>query len=320
MDSIKPTALPQAPPQTTAPAPAPAETQAPVVPQDFVQINVPMNIPADLLKPGANGQVPLASFQPKLIPPDAIITSEGEVKNLVDTVRKQAAPPGTHPEINPSAGGHKVDVAKQTIIKLSNTAGGLATYSLMRNGGFLAIPHAVALPLAIVGGSIGVIAGLDQAREALNLKGYYEGLKKDGVETIPIQVPVQTRVGVQVQVRDVAVDDLIKGAKDTAVVGGIQTAAGVLMAAAGMGGGPIAAIASVVLQAGAALYAAKGQLAMVATAAWDKVKHAFHHDGAKEAEQQPPAAPANGTAPAPEPPQQPQEAFIAGGPPKPTAG
>jgi hypothetical protein len=331
MDSISPQVA-QAQRQAAPPAAAPQQEAPPAVPQDFVEINVPMQIPTPLVTPGADGTVPLQNYEPKLVPRGAIITSEAEVKSLVDTVKNQAAPPGTHPEINMSAAGNKADVAKKTVVKLANLGGSLATYSLMTTGGsFMAIPDAIAAPIAVVGGAIGTIAGLDQMKEALNLRGYYQGLKAQGVEVIPIQVPVQTKGGVEVQMKEVPVDDLIKGARDAAIGAGATTAASVLMTVAGLGGGPPFAIASVVLTAGGAIFQMRGQLAQVGKAVWEKIKGAFRKDEEKPADQPaapgapagapPAAAPTAPTAPAPAPPsaiQPPQEAFIAGEAPKPT--
>ncbi|MBM3464462.1 MAG: hypothetical protein FJX76_20390 [Armatimonadetes bacterium] len=281
-----------------------------------------MRVPAELCKPDANGQVPLAQYVPKLVPPTAIITDQAEVQNLVETVKKQAAPPGTHPEINPSKAGHKVDVAKQTAVKLAQTGGQLAAYSIMTGGGgFLTLPMSVAGPLGVIGGTIGVIAGLDQAKEALNLKAYYENLKAEGTTVIPIQVPVQTKDGTQVQVQEVSVDALIKGARDTAIVGGLTSAAGIATAAAGLAGAAPLAVAAIVIGVGAALYQARGQLAMVGKALAEKVKGWFKKDEAEEGKdagtaQAQPQAPTPQATPPPPQVEAPQEAFIAGEKPK----
>jgi hypothetical protein len=331
--------------QPLAPAPAPAAPAAPAeaasataAPADFVEINVPMRIPTELVTPDANGNTALSQYQPKLLPADAIITNEAEVKTLVDSVRKQALPDGTHPEINMTADGKKVEAAKNTIVKLASSAGSLGVYSLMvHHGGLFTIPHAFAAPFAVVGGAIGVLSGLDQAKEALNLKGYYQSLKAQGVESVPMQIPVRTKDGQDVETRDVPTADLVKGARDTAIVGGMQSLAGALMCAAGLGGGPVVALASVVVTAGSALYAARGQFAAVAKACWSKIASHFH----KQPEQQPqpsqqpqaPAAQAQPIAPeqaivplgkpAPPPsvnaPDQPTELYLSGEQPRSTA-
>lgn len=283
---------------SSAPGPQPAAqppVDAPVqAQQDFVDISVPMRIPSALVTPDAQGNVPLQSYQPKLVPQDAIITNQLEVQNLVETVRKQALPPGTHPEIDNSKAGARVDAGKNALVKLASTAGGLGAYSLLHPAGalsYLTVPASIGAPMAIVGGAIGVIAGLDQTKNALNLKGYYEGMKAQGIQTVAVPQPVRTKEGFQMQMVEMAIDKVIGSARDQAVVGSMMATSSTLMCAAGMtSNGPLA-IASIAVSLGTVVYALHGKIADLAVAVWNKITGHGSEEGAPP-EAPPAAAPA----------------------------
>lgn len=286
---------------TPAPqAPAQPPVEAPVQPsEDFVDINVPMRIPAALVTPDAQGNVPLQSYQPKLVPANAIITSQEEVQSLVETVRKQTLPAGTHPEINDSKAGARVDAAKNLVVKLAGSAGSLGAYSLLHPAGalsYLTVPATIGAPMAVVGGAIGTIAGLDQAKSALNRKGYFEDMKAQGVQTVALPQPVRTKEGIQVQMVELPIDKAINMARDQAIVGGMMSASSTLMTAAGLTANPALAVASIAVSVGSVLYALHDKIADLAVAIWHKIT------GDKGEAAPPPEA----TAPAQ--PQKPQEA------------
>ncbi|NDD31813.1 MAG: hypothetical protein EB084_26500, partial [Proteobacteria bacterium] len=246
--------------------------------------------------PDAQGNIPLSQYTPDLRPPNAIYTTQEHVQELVETVKKQTLPPGTHPEIDMSPAGHKVEVGQKTFSKLAISVGGLANFSLARPGAMLTIPAAVATPIALVAGGLGVYAGLEQAKNSLNLKGYYEGLEKEGVQVLPMQVPVRTKEGTQVQQVEVPIKQVISSAKDQAVLGGAQAVGGALMIASGcaalaaLPAAPMLAVGSIVVSIAAPLYAARGQFVMLGKAVWEKIKDKLHIGG-KESKSDEPAAP-----------------------------
>jgi hypothetical protein len=253
---------------------------------------VTLTVPIELVTPDKNGNVPISQYTPELRPPDAIYTTEKDIREFEETIRKQTLPPGTHPELDNSPGGKKIDVGQKTFGKVMVSVGGLATYSLAREGARFTIPAAIAAPVALVAGGIGIYTGLDQAKQGLNLKGYYEGLKKEGVEVLPMQVPVKTKDGVQVQQVEVPIDQMIGSAKDSAVVGGAQALSGAFMIASGaamlaaLPAAPALAIGSIVLSVAGPLYAARGQFAMVGKALWEKIKEKLHIGHKAEAPQE----------------------------------
>lgn len=287
------------PPVAQPQAAAPAQPQAPAPPvlppenpQGFVNVPVTLAVPVELVTPDANGNIPLSQYTPDLRPPNAIYTTQEHVQELVETVKRQTLPPGTHAEIDTSPAAHKVEVGQKTFAKVMNSVGGLATYSLARPGASLTIPSAIAAPIALVAGGLNIYTGLEQSKESLNLKGYYEGLKKEGVDVLPMQVPVKTKEGVEMQQVDVPIDNLIGSAKDTAIVGGTQALSGAFMIGsaaamlAALPAAPALAVGAIVLSVAGPLYAARGQFAMVAKAAWAKIKEKLHI-GPKEEQQQP---------------------------------
>lgn len=285
------------PPQTVAPE-APAQSQAPAAPvqppenpQGFVNVPVTLAVPIELVTPDANGNIPLSQYTPDLRPPNAIYTTQEDVQELVETVKRQTLPPGTHAEIDTSAAAHRVEVGQKTFAKVANSIGGMATYSLARPSAHLTIPSAVAAPVALVAGGLNIYTGLEQSKQSLNLKGYYEGLKKEGVEVLPMQVPVKTKEGLQMQQVEVPLDNLIGSAKNSAIVGGTQALSGAFMIGsaaamlAALPAAPALAVGAIVLNIAGPLYASREQLAMVVKAAWEKIKEKLHI-GAQEAQQQ----------------------------------
>lgn len=280
-----PAAAPPVAPEPQAPAAPPAATAPPESPQGFVNVPVTLAVPIELVTPDADGNIPLSQYTPDLRPPNAIYTTQEHIQELVETVKKQALPPGTHAEIDTSPAGHKVEVGQKTFGKVMNSVGGLATYSLAREGASLTLPVGIATPIALVAGGLNIYTGLEQAKDSLNLKGYYEGLKKEGVDVLPMQVPVKTKEGVQMQQVEVPIDRLIGSAKDTAVVGGTQALSGAFMIGAGaamlaaLPAAPALAVGAIVLSVAGPLYAARGQFAMVAKAAWEKIKEKLHIGG-----------------------------------------
>lgn len=284
-------APPQIPPRVAAaeappapPAPPPAQTMPPEAPQGFVNVPVTLAVPIELVTPDAQGNVPVSQYKPSLLPPGAIVTSEKEVQDLVATIKRQTLPPGTHPEIDPSPLGRKLDIAAKTLAKVGGSIGTFATASLAYPGAWMTLSHGIAGPLAMVTGPLSIISGLSDAKESANLSGYYQGLKAEGVTSLPMPGLVQTDKGPQMGVVEEPIDKLIGQAKDKTVVGSAQALAGALALAAGacalaaVPGVAALAIGSIVIGVAGAMYMARGALAPL-------FKGMFHRGGG-EAQQQ----------------------------------
>lgn len=223
---------------------------------DSVQINVPIAIPKEMMVPGKDGKRPIDDFEVQLIPKGAVVTNQGEIQDLVAQVREQTLPEGMKADVADSPAGIKVAKGKQVVGQLAQMAGGFGLMNLMGSN-----PASWAGPAAIAGGVIGGVNALDQLKKGFDMKAYYEGMKAKGQETI--QIPVQQKDGTVIN-QEVKIDDLIRGAKDSVVVSGLQALGSALTAGAGMGGGPMLAMASMAVQIGALLFAARHAIAAVA--------------------------------------------------------
>ncbi len=286
-EALAPAARPEQPPATptamVAAEPPAATNGAP--PKGYVNVPVVLTVPIELVTPDEHGNIPLQQYTPDLRPPDVFYTNKQEVDRLVDTVRKETLPTGTHAELDDSSAGHKIDVARNVIGKMAPSLGGLSVYSLAREGAHLTIPAAVAAPLALVAGGITVMSGLEAARKSLNTKAYYQELQKQGVQNLPVQVPQRTADGVRQTTIDVPIGRVIQGAQDQAVVGGVQALSGALTVAAGaaaLAALPAAAalaIGAVVLNVAGPLYAMRNQFATLYHAVADKIKNRLHLGG-----------------------------------------
>ncbi|MDQ7822658.1 MAG: hypothetical protein RDV48_07695 [Candidatus Eremiobacteraeota bacterium] len=255
--------MPQIPER--GPAAAAPQEEAHLEQADVVQLNVPVIIPKNMLVAGPDGKKPIDGYDVQFIPKGAVVTNQQEITDLVTQVKDQALPPGTKPEIADSSAGLKVAKGKDLISRLATVGGSFGLMNLMGSA-----PAAWAGPAAIAGGVAGTLAGADGVKKAFDMKGYYEGLKARGQEYI--HVPVPTADGGQ-EMQNVKIDDLIKIAKDNIITGGMSTLGSALTAAAGMGGGPAVAIAAMVVQLGALLFASRHALASVAKKVGNFIKN-----------------------------------------------
>ncbi|HXE71110.1 MAG TPA: YlbF family regulator [Candidatus Nitrosotenuis sp.] len=299
---------------STVPSNPTPPAQVPGAPK-MTRVNVPYDLPEEMLVADPKtGKMPIDDYQFQLLPKDAIVTNQEEVRKLVEQIRQETLPQGMKVEIADSPAGLKAAKGKQLVGQLANMAGGMSVYSLMGVGGALGklafVPVALAGPLAAVGGGVGLMTGLEQTKAALDRKHYFESLKARGVEEVPVG---QDEAG---NVRTAKVDDLISVANDAKWAGLTSTAASGLMLAAGLGAPPVVAVGAVVLGLGAALFGMRRLFVVLGKALVNKVKDAFSKGdkadsqpqiGVQKAEKLPagsapaaaPAAPTPGASPAP---------------------
>ena len=262
----------------------PAAPAAPAPPKGMTEVQVPLQVPADMLvvDPGT-GRMPIDDYQVQLLPKDAIITNQSEVQKLVAQIKDETLPEGMVPKLADSPQGAKVARGKGALGQMGQMAGGLGTSNLAGWGSW-GISATVASQLSGIGGAVGLLMGADQLKEALDAKHFYEGLKAKGTESIPMQAPVLNAEGKTVMgVRDVPIDDIISGAKDRAVMSGIGMVASSAMIAAALGAPPVVAAGALLLGVGSALYALKGVFKALGSKIAEKVKGVFSKDEAPPA-------------------------------------
>jgi len=245
------------------------------------EVNVPIQVPADMMVVDPKtGRMPIDDFQVQLLPKDAIITNQAEVQKLVGQIKEETLPEGMVPKVGDSPAGALVARGKGIVNSLGQMAGGIGVYSLAGWGSW-GIPAAVAGQLAGIGGAVGLLMGADQLKEALDAKHFYEGLKAKGTESIPMQVPMRNEQGKLVQgVRDVPVDEIVKGARDKAIMSSISIVSSGAMIAAALGAPPLVAVGAVVLGIGSMVFGMRGALKAIGSKIAGKIKGIFHKDQA----------------------------------------
>ncbi|MGI5844631.1 MAG: hypothetical protein ACOX9B_10695 [Candidatus Xenobium sp.] len=242
----------------------------------MTEVNVPLQVPRDMLVADPKtGRMPIDDFQVQLLPKDAVITNQLEVQKLVAQVKDETLPEGMRPKIGDSPAGRKVARAKNAVSNVGQMAGRFGASSLA-GWGIWKIPATIAGQLSGIGGAIGVLAGADQLKEALDTKHFYEGLKAKGTENVPMQGLVRNEEGKLVDgVRDVPVDEIIKGARDKAIMSGISIASSGALIAAGLGAPPFVAIGALALGTGAMLFGVRGTLKAIGGKIIEKFKDIF---------------------------------------------
>ncbi len=255
----------------------------PSQPKGMTEVNVPLQVPADMMVVDPKtGRMPIDDFQVQLLPKDAIITNQAEVQKLVGQVKEETLPEGMLPKVGDSPAGALVARGKGIANSLGQMAGGIGVYSLAGWGSW-GIPATVAGTMAGIGGAVGLLMGADQLKEALDAKHFYEGLKAKGTDSIPMQVPMRNEQGKMVQgVRDVPVDEIVKGARDKAIMSGISIVSSGAMIAAALGAPPVVAVGAVVLGIGSMLFGMRGAFKAIGSKIAGKIKGLFHKDQASK--------------------------------------
>lgn len=245
----------------------------------MTEVNVPLQVPGDMLVVDPKtGRMPIDDFQVQLLPHDAIITNQAEVQKLVAQVQEETLPQGMVPKVGDSPAGLKVARGKNVASSLGQMAGGIGVYSLAGWGSW-GIPAAMAGQLAGIGGAVGLLTGADQLKEALDAKHFYEGLKAKGTESIPMQVPVRNEEGKMVAgVRDVPIDEIVKGARDKAIMSGISIVSSGAMIAAALGAPAVVAVGAVALGLGSMVFGMRGALKAIGGKIAEKFKNIFTKD------------------------------------------
>ncbi len=245
----------------------------------MTEVNVPLQVPGDMLVVDPKtGRMPIDDFQVQLLPHDAIITNQAEVQKLVAQVQEETLPQGMVPKVGDSPAGLKVARGKSVASSLGQMAGGIGVYSLAGWGSW-GIPAAMAGQLAGIGGAVGLLTGADQLKEALDAKHFYEGLKAKGTESIPMQVPVRNEEGKMVAgVRDVPIDEIVKGARDKAIMSGISIVSSGAMIAAALGAPAVVAVGAVALGLGSMVFGMRGALKAIGGKIAEKFKNIFTKD------------------------------------------
>jgi hypothetical protein len=246
------------------------EQQDQALPQetlDMVQINVPVTIPKNMMVPDKEGKREIDNFDVQLVPKGSVITSQDEIQTLVKNVKEQTLPPGMVPQIPDSPAGDKINKIKGIANMATMWGGGIANMNLMGSS-----PASWAGPVASVAGVMGAISGLDSTKKALDVKHFLKGLKAQGKEFW--QEPVKNKDGTT-SIQTIPIDDMITNANDAAIVGGMQTLSSALTAGAGLGGGPVFAIASLVVSIGALLVAKRHAIAGAAKKVGSFLKNKF---------------------------------------------
>ncbi|MHC9540484.1 MAG: hypothetical protein AB9903_13290 [Vulcanimicrobiota bacterium] len=289
------TQVPQMTDRTPPPAQEPAA--APQGGSDVVELNVPVTLPKEMFVPDKDGKKPIDDFQMQLIPKGAVVTNNDEIKDLVEQVKVQTFNNGL-PEASDSKASKIMGITRAIANQAGIIGGSLASYQLMGSS-----PAGWAGPVALVGGTVGIMTAADGFKKTLDAKAYYNALKAQGKETMSI--PVNMKDGTVVN-QEVKLDDLIKGANDGLVMQGMQVVGNALTVAAGFGAGPAAAMASVAVQLGAFAYMQRHAVAAVlkkiggavknaAISLKDKFTHTKDRNSAKEQTAQLQTnAPANG--------------------------
>jgi hypothetical protein len=245
--------IPQMPDRTPPPQDKPdAAQQPPAGGSDVVELNVPVTLPKEMFVPDKDGKRPIDDFQMQLIPKNAVVTNNDEIKTLVEQVKVETFNNGL-PEAANSTPSKAVGLLKNVGTQAAMMGGGLANYQLMS-----ASPAGWAGPVAIAGGAVGLMNTVDGIKKTLDAKAYYNALKAQGKETM--QIPVTMKDGTVVN-QDVKLDDLIKGANDGLIFQGMQAVGNSLTVAAGFGAGPVAAMAAVAVQLGAIAFMSRHAVA-----------------------------------------------------------
>ena len=215
---------------------------------DCVELQVPLSISADMFIPDETGKLPIENYDIRLVPKNAVITSKDEISEIASNAAKEACPDGMTVKVEDSKAGKNVGISKNAISALAKGAGSLALLNLAAASG-----TAIAAPVAIAAGAVGAITSLDGLKDSFNLKGYYDGLKAQGITDV--QVPVKQSDGTETTL-EVPVDKLISNAKDSIITHSLNTVVNVFTVAAGMIGGPsgMLAITALALNVGAAVY------------------------------------------------------------------
>ena len=249
----------------------------PTQPKGTTEVNVPVQVPAEMLVADPKtGRMPIDDYQVQLVPKDAVITNQAEVQKLVGQVREETLPQGMVAKVADSPAGSKVARGKAALGSLGQMAGGIGVYNLAGWGGW-GLSAAVASQLCGIGGAIGLFMGADQLKEALDAKHFYEGLKARGTETIPVPVPMRDAQGKTVQgVREVPIDDVVKGARDKAIMSGITVVSSGFMITAALGAPPLVAVGAVVLGIGSMVFGMRGALKAIGGKIAEKFKNLFH--------------------------------------------
>ncbi len=245
----------------------------------MTEVNVPLQVPGDMLVVDPKtGRMPIDDFEVQLLPKDAIITNQAEVQKLVGQIKEETLPEGMLPKVGDSPAGLKVARGKSVVNGLGQMAGSVGVYSLAGWGSW-GIPAAMAGQMAGIGGAIGLLTGADQLKEALDAKHFYEGLKAKGTESIPMQVPVRNEEGKMVAgVRDVPIDEIVKGARDKAIMSGISIVSSGAMIAAALGAPAVVAVGAVALGLGSMVFGMRGALKAIGGKIAVKFKNIFAKD------------------------------------------
>jgi hypothetical protein len=249
---------------------------------DTVTINIPVVVSRqDLIPDPVTGMRPIDRFDFGFNPKGAVITSKEAIQSVVDDARN-TPPAGKTLEYDESPGGRKISFTKGLIGYACSFLTPIAT-SLLMSG---AAPMWAA-PAAIIGGTVGIIAGLDGLKKAFDTRAYFMNKKAQGAEFDDIKFKNDN--GETVTQR-VSVDDMIKGSKDAIIGGGMHVLGSTLTAAAGLCGGPALAIGATVLMLGGALYGGRHAIASGAKKVGSFVKNMFTRNHAAEKNLEKPAA------------------------------
>ncbi|GEM_PF-1623513 len=277
--------VPQMPDMTPPPAQEKdAVPQAPAGGSDVVELNVPVTLPKEMFVPDKEGKKQIDDYQMQLIKKDAVVTDHEEIKDLVEKVKVQTFNNGL-PE-----------AANSTASKLMATGKAIGSQAAMMGAGFAncqlmsSSPAGWAGPVAILGGTVGLMNAADGIKKTFDAKAYYKALQAQGKETMTL--PVTMKDGTVVE-QEVKLDDLIKGANEGLVVQGMQAVGNTLMVAAGFGAGPAAAMAGLAVQLGAMAYMSRhavaaflkkvgGHIKNAAISLKDKITHVKDRNSAKE--------------------------------------
>jgi len=233
--------------------PSVATDQQPVSAGDTVTLQIPVTVSKkDMTPDPATGLRPIDNFEFGYIPKNAVITSKEAIQQVVDDARN-TPPAGKILEFDESRGGKAITVTKGLMGYAASLLTPVATSLIMAGTAPL-----WAAPAAIIGGTIGIIAGLDGIKKAFDTKAYYMNKKDQGVESEDIRFRNDDG---EMTTQRIMVNDMTRNSRDAIIGGGLHVLGSALTVAAGLCGGPALAIGATVMMLGGALLGGRHAIA-----------------------------------------------------------